>query len=50
MKTYIGSIQTILIIALVVIILLMRNCSKETTTTSEPLTITKVEVTYDTIV
>ena len=49
MKKYFNNIQTILIIVLIVIVLLMKNCSKETIP-SEPITITKVEVTYDTIV
>jgi hypothetical protein len=49
MKKYITNLQTILIIVLVVAIILIKNCNKETTP-SEPITITKVEVTHDTIV
>jgi hypothetical protein len=49
MKKYFKNLQTLLIIVLIVIVLLMKNCSKETIP-AEPITITKIEVTYDTIV
>lgn len=49
MKKYFSNIQSILIIVLVVAIILMRNCNKESIPAG-PITITKIEVTYDTII
>jgi len=51
LKDFFKNIQNLLIVVLVIIILLMRSCSggDENTKISEPTTITKVEIRYDTV-
>ena len=51
MKGFFKNIQNLLIVVLVIIILLLRSCGggKDSTEVSEPTTITKVEIRYDTI-
>lgn len=51
MKDFFKNIQNILIVVLVVIILIMRSCSggSNDNVITEPTTITKIEVSYDTI-
>jgi len=48
MKSYFGDIRNLIIFGLIVVILLLRQCSGDVTPT-EPVTITKTEVRYDTI-
>ena len=51
MKDFFKNIQNLLIVVLVVIILIMRSCGggSKNTEISEPTTITKVEIRYDTV-